>query len=217
MAIASNPGILRNNWSTGRSSWFGQYGYGPYKDEHSKLVWRDTGDNGRNASGLPQTVPGVAFLNRATLKHFFAVEAPNGKTLVVQHVDIGPASWTGKLIDINAPAAERLGYTPQNFPTGSVWKWKHLGPTLPAGLTLGQPYEQRPTPAAQPEKPPAPTPEPALKPEPLPPKTSPDDRREIPLVSQDFMDARKPVTSQYSQPQPPVRQSVEPEPDFAFL
>src|SRR4029077_18663836 len=33
--------------------------------------------------------------------------------------DIGPAARTGRGVDINAPAAEAFGYTPQNFPTDS--------------------------------------------------------------------------------------------------
>lgn len=108
----------------GRGSWFGQFGYGPYGAGQSEYVWRDTGDNGRNAYGDPQTTPGVAFLDKSLAGKYFNVTAPNGKTLRLKVVDYGPSRWTGKSIDINAPAAEAFGYSPKNFPTGGTFKWQ---------------------------------------------------------------------------------------------
>jgi hypothetical protein len=126
------PGHLRGvGVESGRTSWFGQFGYGKYNNGKHRHVWRDTGDNGKNASGLPQTHPGIAMLNRKTLKHWFEVEL-NGKVFTVQQVDIGPAKWTGRVIDINAPLADMAGYTPKNFPTDSVVKYRYIGKHLPA-------------------------------------------------------------------------------------
>ena len=111
----------------GRSSWFGQYGYGPYNDGQHRHVWRDSGDNGRNASGLAQTVPGIALYDRRTLGHWFEVEL-NGRTFLVRQVDHGPHPRTGRKIDINAPLSDMAGWSPRNFPTDSIVKWRYVGP-----------------------------------------------------------------------------------------
>src|ERR1043166_6596410 len=142
--------LLSSGWWGGRGSWFGQYGYGRHQDGQARNSWVDRGDNGRNASGLPQTVPGIALPTRATLGHYFCLYAPNGNNIIVQHVDLGPARYTGKGIDINAAAADKLGYAPGNFPTGHQWKWRHLGATLPPGLVLGKPVQYALAQAAQP-------------------------------------------------------------------
>jgi len=89
--------------------------------------WHDTGDDGKNASGLPQSVPGIAFYCRATLGHYWRVVLPNGYTAVVRQVDIGPAPSTHRGIDINATLAALAGYKPANFPTNSIVKFTYLG------------------------------------------------------------------------------------------
>lgn len=111
---------------SGRMSWFGQYGYGRYSDGLHRHVWRDSGDNGLNASGLAQMVPGIALMERRTLGHWFEVEL-NGRVFLVRQVDIGPHPRTGRKIDINAPLSDMAGYTPRNFPTDRVIRWRHVG------------------------------------------------------------------------------------------
>lgn len=110
----------------GRMSWFGQYGYGRHSDGLHRHVWRDSGDNGINASGLPQTVPGIALMDRRTLGHWFEVEL-NGRVFLVRQVDVGPHPRTGRLIDINAPLCDMAGWSPHNFPTDRIAKWRHIG------------------------------------------------------------------------------------------
>ncbi|MDX2201756.1 MAG: hypothetical protein NW223_03330 [Hyphomicrobiaceae bacterium] len=110
---------------SGRMSWFGQYGWGRHNDGLHRHVWRDSGDNGINASGLPQTVPGIALMDRRTLGHWFEVEI-NGRVFLVRQVDIGPHPRTGRKIDINAPLCDMAGYTPRNFPTDRVIRWRHV-------------------------------------------------------------------------------------------
>ena len=128
------PGRLEGNGvQAGKTSWFGQYGYGKYNNGKHKHVWRDTGDNGKNASGLPQTTPGIAIYNRKTLGDWYEVEL-KGKKYKVRQVDIGPAPWTGRKIDINAPLADMAGWNPKNFPTDSVVKYRHIGKQLPPEL-----------------------------------------------------------------------------------
>ncbi|MEY4747579.1 MAG: hypothetical protein RLZZ416_628 [Candidatus Parcubacteria bacterium] len=116
--------------NSARSSLFGQCGWGPYAG--CRYVWRDAGDNGKNAlPGAPQTEPGIALYNWATLGQYFLVRLPNGQRRVVRQVDIGPSPWTGKGIDINAPLAESAGYTPSGntvYPTGQQVSWRLLGP-----------------------------------------------------------------------------------------
>ncbi len=124
------PGI-----KSGKTSWFGQYGYGRYNNGKHTHVWRDTGDNGKNASGLPQTTPGIAIYDRKTLGHWYEVEL-KGKKYKVRQVDIGPAPWTGRKIDINAPLADMAGWSPKNFPTDSTVKYRYLGKNLPPLETL---------------------------------------------------------------------------------
>lgn len=117
----AGPGV-----QSGRMSWFGQYGYGRYNDGLHRHVWRDSGDNGINASGLPQMVPGIALMTRRTLGHWFEVEL-NGRVFLVRQVDVGPHPRTGRKIDINAPLSDMAGFSPRNFPTDRVVRWRHVG------------------------------------------------------------------------------------------
>ena len=110
---------------SGRMSWFGQYGWGRHSDGLNRHVWRDSGDNGINASGLPQTVPGIALMDRRTLGHWFEVEM-NGRVFLVRQVDIGPHPRTGRKIDINAPLCDMAGFSPNSVPTDRVIRWRHV-------------------------------------------------------------------------------------------
>jgi hypothetical protein len=117
----------------GDMSWFGQFGYGEWGK--GKYVWVDKADNGKNASGLSQMTPGIAYMSRETLKHWFKLTFTNGKSFIVRQVDIGPSGWTNKMIDINAPLAEMAGYEPKKFPTGAKILFQYLGKTEPEGAT----------------------------------------------------------------------------------
>jgi hypothetical protein len=111
----------------GRCSWFGQF--------RGKHRWVDNEDNGQNASGLSQETPGIAYMAKKTLRHWFKVTFPNNKSFIIRQVDIGPADWTGKMIDVNAPLAEMAGYSPKNFPTGAMVKFQYIGIEVPPGAT----------------------------------------------------------------------------------
>lgn len=126
----ANP--VGSDWSSGKGSWYSQY--------NGKYFWHDYGDKANsNALGVPDYAQGVSFLDKSRLGEWFEVKAPNGTVLTVQQTDIGPAAWTGKLIDISAAAAERFGYSPNNFPTGSVWYWHPIAdPAVVVGLTPRQ-------------------------------------------------------------------------------
>lgn len=69
----------------------------------------DSGDNNRPAlAGATNRAPGIAVYNQHTLGGYWLVTI-DGTTKVIQQTDIGPAPWTGRKIDINPPAAKRLG------------------------------------------------------------------------------------------------------------
>ena len=106
------------------------------KVQVAKWSWyggpRDNADNDRPAlQGATNKVPGIARYNRSTLGHWFRVTGPNGKSIIVQQTDIGPAPWTGKGVDVNYTAVKALGYTEGNFPTGARARVEYLGKKKP--------------------------------------------------------------------------------------
>lgn len=101
-------------------------------------VWNDVqgAREGKPASGLSSDIPGIAVPNRNTLGHYYRVQAPNGEEQIVQQTDYGPGRGpvaNGIGIDINAPLADRFGYTPKNFPSGGQFKYEYLGKENPEG------------------------------------------------------------------------------------
>lgn len=105
----------------GRGSWFSQF-----NGIHN---WHDSGDAaGSNALGVPDYCQGISFYNGSTLGKWFEVHAPNGYVGIEQQTDVGPAPWTGRLIDISAVAAERMGYSPNTFPTNGEFYWRPVDP-----------------------------------------------------------------------------------------
>jgi hypothetical protein len=44
--------------------------------------------------------------------------------VLLPQIDVGPAGWTGRGIDISKGALEKFGYTPENFPTDSHFSHK---------------------------------------------------------------------------------------------
>jgi hypothetical protein len=114
LAVCAAHSVAAANW---QASWFGPWPGHP--------EWADAMNEGKpNASGAPMTTPGIALYDKATLGKWFVVWNAEGKHFVLPQVDVGPAPWTGKTIDINAPAAARMGYTPQTFPTGAEFPYR---------------------------------------------------------------------------------------------
>ena len=92
--------------------------------------WRDRADKpGSNALGVPEREQGISLSNKSTLGQYFYVTDPaTGLTSVQRQTDLGPGIRTGKLVDISAAMAERLGYTPRTFPTGKgLWNIENTG------------------------------------------------------------------------------------------
>lgn len=130
---------------SGRGSWFSQY--------RGKYDWVDLGDKpNSNALGVPDDQQGIAFYNHSTLGKWFNVTAPNGVTLRLQQTDIGPHPRTGRLIDIAAVAAERFGYSPDNFPTDGIFTWTEATLPDPAPyVPLPKAPQLQPAPVSQPD------------------------------------------------------------------
>lgn len=69
----------------------------------------DGGDNNVTASGVPNTVPG--FATRWVPFHtWYLVSDRRGRRAIGMSLERGPASWTGRAIDINYSLAGKLGY-----------------------------------------------------------------------------------------------------------
>jgi hypothetical protein len=97
----------------GRVSWFG----GPH----------DPTSGPTTADGKPVSDPGIAVYDTATLNGYWWVSFPNGRAAVLQQTDIGPAPWTGRMLDVLYSALPYIGYTEQDFPTDSQITAKYLG------------------------------------------------------------------------------------------
>lgn len=101
---------------SGRGSWYSQL---PNKG------WVDLQDKpNSNKLGVPDDQQGIALPSNKTLGQWFDVTGPDGKVHRLQQTDTGPARWTGKSIDISAAAADQMGYSPKNFPTGGKFSWR---------------------------------------------------------------------------------------------
>lgn len=120
-------------WNISRSESADASAKGSWYSQHrGKYNWIDLGDApNSSALGVPDDDQGIAFYDRATLGKWFDVTAPNGVTLRLQQTDIGPHPRTGRGIDIAAVAAERFGYSPDNFPTDEIFHWRPAAESTP--------------------------------------------------------------------------------------
>lgn len=103
----------------------------------------DRSDNDRPAlAGASNSRPGIAVMRYDTLGRWWRVCAPaavagspnaRARCRWVRQTDIGPAGWTGRVIDINSTAARILWRLPQGnrFPTDQGrWRLRSHGPNL---------------------------------------------------------------------------------------
>jgi hypothetical protein len=101
------------------------------------LGFVDHGDNNLPAlAGATNNRPGIAVLSSSTLGHWWRVcwlARPGASGCRwVRQTDYGPASWTGRVVDVNAVAARVLwGIPAYRFPTDvGMWKVVLHGRTL---------------------------------------------------------------------------------------
>lgn len=132
----------------GKATWFNPTdndgSQTPYTDSKGQ-TWNDGQGQGEgpNASGLPRETPGIALPDRSTMGQTFLLTDPNGNSVIVRQVDYGPgtgATSRGVVVDVNAEAASRLGYTPGNGPAGNGWNYQYLGQDPPAGYNVGDTF-----------------------------------------------------------------------------
>lgn len=70
-------------------------------------------DDRSTASGLDASkTAGIALPTREGLGKMHDVTGPDGRTFQFPQIDVGPAKWTGRGIDISRPAMDRMGYDP---------------------------------------------------------------------------------------------------------
>lgn len=78
-----------------------------------------TGDSeGQTADGGTTARPCIAIRNDATLDHYFEVTILGHHARLIQ-CDWGPASWTGRAIDVTGLGDRALRFSPASFPTGA--------------------------------------------------------------------------------------------------
>jgi len=70
---------------------------------------------------------GIALPSKEGLGRMFEVTGPNGKTVLLPQIDVGPAEWTGRGIDISGPVVSRFGYTKGDFPTDKHFTYRPAG------------------------------------------------------------------------------------------
>jgi hypothetical protein len=74
---------------------------------------------GLTAGGYQATEPGIALYNQGTLGEMFVVTTTTGRA-VLRQTDIGPAPWTGRVIDITEASQSLLGGSVVTDSTGSA-------------------------------------------------------------------------------------------------
>lgn len=105
----------------GRVSWFG----GP----------NDPSDSGHTALGITTATPGIAVYDKSTLGGYWLVTFPNGRSVVYQQTDLGPAPWTKRVVDVTYSGLSAAGYTENTFPTDSEVTALYLGKDKQAAET----------------------------------------------------------------------------------
>lgn len=115
--------LVQGTQIRGKVSWFG----GPHDPTSGPTM----------ASGKPVSAGGLAFDSTSTLGGWWLVHFPNGRSVVLQQNDVGPASWTGRKFDINYASLAAAGYSEGDFPTGSEVSAEYLGKHKPEGSPVG--------------------------------------------------------------------------------
>jgi hypothetical protein len=85
-----------------------------------------TFDCGGNCASGINSEPGIAIRSTRTERRYFCVSVGKNRT-VLRQVDWGPASWTGRAIDITGSGAHKLHLPSGNaYPTGKYGKARLL-------------------------------------------------------------------------------------------
>ncbi|MCA1452834.1 hypothetical protein I6F35_06315 [Bradyrhizobium sp. BRP22] len=115
-----------------KGSWFGG-GAAGWPGDLSEPASRPT------AGGFKNTMPGIA-LPKSYGKptgQLYEVTGPDGKTMVLPHIDTGPHPRTGRGIDITAAGAAAMGYSPKTFPTDRQFSYRRVDQAVDTAATGG--------------------------------------------------------------------------------
>lgn len=115
----------------------------------AKHGWVDHGDNNIPAlPGASNENPGIAVMNTSTLGHWWRVcwlSKPKATGCRwVKQTDVGPAGWTGRVVDLNAVSARVLwGIPAWRFPTDQgTWRIALYGKELTKAQLRQARYER---------------------------------------------------------------------------
>jgi hypothetical protein len=81
------------------------------------------------AGGFKNTMPGIALPRDQYGKptgQMYEVTGPDGRKMMLPHIDSGPAKRTGRGIDITAAGAAQMGYTSKTFPTDGGFSYRRV-------------------------------------------------------------------------------------------
>lgn len=118
------------------SSWPALQGKGSVFGNDPAHGVHDASDSGRTALGTPTARGGIAVMRYSTLGGWWWVCAPRRvlargvkRCHLVRQTDIGPAPWTGRVIDVTSVTARRAWRLPTaSFPTDvGTWSLRYRG------------------------------------------------------------------------------------------
>lgn len=116
---------------------FGKEHYGTTTEMSQRSRWNSvrgsTFNDAQTASGMSPNIPGIALPDRNMLGKKVRVRTPDGREFETVVTDYGPAKWTGRGIDINAPLARKMGYGTRNFPTDQKFQWQQIHDDIGGG------------------------------------------------------------------------------------
>jgi len=88
------------------------------------------------AGGFKNTMPGIALPADKYGKpkgQMYEVTGPDGKTMMLPHIDSGPHRRTGRGIDITAAGAAAMGYSSKTFPTDGGFSYRRVDEAVDGG------------------------------------------------------------------------------------
>lgn len=148
--IATNPAYRNRNqglWAQAGEK-LGMPGFatggvvvrGPVSEFGPPLEGAGSTAYGRSSAdpGLSLRLPGTDFndpRNRFMMGKWFDVSIA-GHHARLMDIDLGPASWTGKNIDVTGAGTRVLGFNPYAFPTGAIGTAELVGGPGPGGSVI---------------------------------------------------------------------------------
>jgi hypothetical protein len=77
----------------------------------------------------------MAVYDTATLGGYWQIQLPDHHLAVLPQTDVGPAPWTGRVLDVTYSALPDLGYSEKSFPTDATITAVYLGRSVATAAT----------------------------------------------------------------------------------